>query len=134
MSTERIERELAQLTADGVSCELRTDGDRPVVLYRDVPTAGTPRGLPAVVDVIVPIPAVYPAGMIDLAGLPSGSPFLPFVIGAQAPQGIVTLSGVQWQLVSYHPHQNGGGPPWNMMKHGFHTYLDQLIAWLHLLN
>jgi hypothetical protein len=53
------------------------------------------------------------------------------------PQQIINtldVDGRQWQLASYHPHQNGGGPPWDQMRHGFHTYLDHLIAWLAKLN
>jgi hypothetical protein len=38
-----------------------------------------------------------------------------------------------WQLASYHPHGNGGGPPWDQMTHGFHTYVDHLIAWFRVL-
>jgi hypothetical protein len=134
MNSERINLELAKLSGAGTTACLRIDGDRPLVLYSGVPTAGAERGLPADADVVVPVPDGYPASMIDLAGLPIGSPFLSLVRGGLTPQGIVTLEGVRWQLASYHPHQNGGGPPWDMMRHGFHTYLDHLIAWLHRLN
>jgi hypothetical protein len=34
----------------------------------------------------------------------------------------------QWRLVSYHPHSGGGGPQWDPMIHGFHTYFTELIA------
>jgi hypothetical protein len=133
MSQERIERELARLREGTLLAELIPE-PRPVVLYRGVPTGGPGLGLPESTDVLVPVPAGYPASLIDLAGLPVGSPFLPRVKGGQNNQGLVTADGREWQLASYHPHNGGGGPPWDQMQHGFHTYLDNLIAWLHHLN
>lgn len=133
MSWERIERELARLQEGGQLADLFTD-DRAVVLYRQVPTGGLAIGLPPTEDVVVPVPAGYPASMIDLAGLPIGSPFLGRARGSQNNQGAIVVAGRQWQLASYHPHNGGGGPPWDQMRHGFHTYLDQLIAWLDKLT
>jgi hypothetical protein len=133
MNRERIERELGILREGGQVAELIL-GDRTVVLYRNVPTGGKQVHLPEEIDVIVPVPGGYPAGMIDLAGLPLGSPLLPRVKGGQNSQGIVNADGRQWQLASYHPHNGGGGPPWDQTRHGFHTYLDHLIAWLHRLS
>jgi hypothetical protein len=68
--------------------------------------------------------------MIDLAGLPLGSPLLLRLRGGQNNQGIVSADGKHWQLASYHPHNGGGGPPFDPLAHGFHTYFDHLIAWL----
>jgi len=130
MNQERIERELAALREGGQSAELII-GERALVLYRDVLADGARYGLPASTDVVVPVPPGYPASMIDLAGLPVGSPLLPRLKGGPNSQGIVVADARQWQLASYHPHNGGGGPPWDQMKHGFHTYLDHLIAWLH---
>jgi hypothetical protein len=133
MNRERIEHELARLREGNQMTELISES-RALVLYRDVPTDGERVGLAAATDVVVPVPEGYPGSLIDLAGLPVGSPFLTRVKGGQNNQGIVTADGRQWQLASYHPHNGGGGPPWDQMQHGFHTYLDQLIAWLHHLN
>jgi hypothetical protein len=133
MAHERIEREISLLKEGGQVAAL-VEGTRPCVLYRAVPTAGARLGLPETTDVIVPVPAGYPATLIDLAGLPVGSPFLPRVAGGPNSQGVVELDGRQWQLASYHPHTNSGGPPWDQMRHGFHTYMDHLIAWLAKLN
>jgi len=133
MNRARIERELALLAPGGQSAEL-IEIDRPVILYREVPTSGEALGLPAVTDVVVPVPAGYAASMIDQAGLPVGSPLLSRVRGGQNNQGLLTADGRQWQLASYHPHNGGGGPPWDQTRHGFHTYLDHLIAWLAKLN
>lgn len=130
MNRERIERELAQLRDGGQIAELIEMG-RAVVLYRDVPTVGAKFGLPAVTDVVVPVPPGYAASAIDLAGLPVGSPLLSRLKGGQNNQGRVTADRREWQLASYHPHNGGGGPPWDQMKHGFHTYIDHLVAWLH---
>lgn len=130
MLIERIARELAVLAEGGMTAHLVTDATRPVVLYRDVPTAGASCGLPSATDVIVPVPSGHPASPIDLAGLAEGSPFLKRVVGGQNNQGIVVADGRNWQLASYHPHNNGGGPPYDPAQHGFHTYVDHLIAWL----
>lgn len=133
MNPERIDRELARLRAGHQVAELIA-GLRPVVLYRSVPTDGARLGLPDITDVVVPVPPGYPAAPIDLAGLPVGSPLLPRLKGGQNNQGIVTADGREWQLASYHPHNGGGGPPWDQTRHGFDTYLDHLIAWLHRIQ
>lgn len=130
MNRERIERELAALREGGQAAELIVNGSAAVV-YREVTTDGARHGLPGRTDVIVPVPSGYSAAAIDLAGLPVGSPLLPRLKGGTNNQGVLTVEGRQWQLASYHPHNGGGGPPWDQMKHGFHTYLDHLIAWLH---
>jgi hypothetical protein len=130
MNRERIDRELAMLGKGGQVAELIEEG-RAFVLYRNVPANGNKSGLPDASDVIVPVPPGYAAAAIDLAGLPVGSPFLSRVKGGSNNQGLVKADGRYWQLASYHPHNGGGGPPWDQMKHGFHTYLDHLIAWLH---
>ena len=101
-----------------------------MVLYADVPTAGATFGLPRVTSVVVPVPDGYPAALIDLAGLPIDSPLLPRVKGGPNPQGVIEVDGIRYQLASYHPHTNGGGPPWDPQRHGFHTYFDHLLSWL----
>lgn len=131
MNRERIERELSILSQGGQIAELADGAGRSFVVYRNVPTDGKNCGLPCSTDVLVPVPAGYPASHIDLAGLPLGSPLLPRLKGGQNNQGVFNVGGRQWQLASYHPHNGGGGPPWDQMKHGFHTYIDHLIAWLH---
>ena len=133
MPLERVARELALLKEGGQVAEICSAG-RHFVIYRDVPTAGASMGLPSLTDVIVPVPEGYPASPIDLAGLPVGSPLLARAKGGPNSQGIVEVAGKQWQLASYHPHSNGGGPPWDQMRHGFHTYLGELIAWLDRLG
>jgi hypothetical protein len=133
MNRERIERELLLLREGGQIAELIINSPA-LVLYRQVPTDGERYGLPALTDVVVPVPSGYAAAAIDLAGLPVGSPLLPRLKGGGNVQGLVSVDKRRWQLASYHPHNGGGGPPWDQTKHGFHTYLDQLIAWLHRLN
>ena len=133
MNRERIERELAILGEGGQLAEF-IEGARPVVLYHSVPALGAPFGLADATDVIVPVPPGYAAGVIDLAGLPVGSPYLPHVRGGANSQGVISAAGREWQLASYHPHNGGGGPPWDPLVHGFHTYFDHLIAWLHRLS
>jgi hypothetical protein len=129
MSGDRIKRELEILRVGGQDALFVDDG-RPVVLYRDVPVHSPGPAMPSSTDVVVPVPAGYPGAMIDLAGLPLGSPLLRLVRGGQNNQGLLTADGRQWQLASYHPHNGGGGPPWDQTRHGFHTYLDHLLAWL----
>ena len=130
MSHERIHLELARLKEGGQEAALVT-ADRDYIQYQAVPTAGEP----SETDVLVPVPGGYPAGMIDLAGLPTGSPLLSRVMGGSNPQGAVTTpDGRHWTLASYHPHQGGGGPKWDPMEHGFHTYIDHLLSWLAKIN
>ncbi len=129
MPVERVERELARLQEGGQNADL-VFADRWYVIYRGVPTAGARFSLPSEADVIVPVPEGYPAAVIDLAGLPTESPLLPRLKGGQNSQGQPLVAGVQWQLASYHPHNGGGGPPWDPAHHGFDTYLDHIIAWL----
>lgn len=130
----RIARELEALASGGQRAEYEVGSGRSFVIYRSVPAAGGPLGLPIESDVIVPVPEGYPASMIDLAGLPSNSPLMPHLRGGQNNQGIVQVAGISWQLASYHPHNNGGGPPWDQISHGFHTYFDQVLAWLAKLS
>lgn len=133
MSRDRILRELSLLSEGNQVAELVT-ADRDYVIYRNLPTAGARFSLPTSTDVVVPVPAGYPAAPIDLAGLPCGSPLLPRLKGGQNNQGIVQVEGKSWQLASYHPHQNGGAGPWNQLHHGFHTYFDSLISWLERID
>jgi len=126
---ERIRRELALLAAGGQVAEF-VAGARDVILYRNVPVSALVATLPAHTDVVVPVPSGYPASMIDLAALPVDSPLLPHVAGGNNSQGILEVDNRRFQLASYHPHNNGGGPPWDQTRHGFHTYFDHLLAWL----
>jgi len=128
----RIARELAALAEAGQEAEYCNEGNREVVIYRSVPTAGGARGLPHSTDVLVPVPSGYPASMIDTAALPAGSPFLGKVKGAPN-QGSISANGAVWNVVSYHPHNGGGGPPWDQSTLGFHTYLDELLTWLSII-
>jgi hypothetical protein len=130
MNRERIEHELSLFDQGGQTATLIEANSKWFVIYRAVPTAGARLGLPETTDVIVPVPQGYPAAMIDLAGLPRNSPLLARVAGGTNPQGIFDVDGCQWQLASYHPHQGGGGPAWNPMLHGFHTYMDHILSWL----
>ncbi len=122
----RIDREVQALRAGGAEVVFENQ-PTPAVIFRSVraksshPVAET--------DVLVTVPGGYPATPLDGAYLPEGSPLLGRVPGS--PQGnFVTASGRRWQLVSYHPHNGGGGPPWDKDAHGFHTYYDYLLAWL----
>lgn len=125
---ERILVELARLAEAGQSASL-IDGSETVVLYRDVPTAGGKRGLPTLTDVVVPCPEGYPC-LIDLAGLPLDSPLNQLVKGGANCQRVVLADGRQWALASYHPHGNGGGPPWDSTRHGYDTYFSEILSWL----
>ena len=130
---ERILAELALLREGGQEAAL-VSGEREAVIYLAVPTAGAPLGLPAITDVIVPVPHGYPSPQIDLAGLPVGSPLLPRLRGGANNQGVFRAAGRSWQLASYHPHNNGGGPPYDPMRHGFHTYFAEVLSWLHRID
>jgi hypothetical protein len=120
----RIAAEIEKLRAGGQNIDYIAANR--AVIYRDLPVA-SPRAPVPTTDVLVPVGA-YPGGMLDLAFLPAGSPLTGRVKGAA--QGVINVGGKQWQQISYHPHNGGGGPAWNPNVHGFHTYIDELLAWL----
>lgn len=128
--SSRIERELKRLAEGGGRADLVLQ-PLPVVIYRDVPTRSGYRHL-AKTDVLVSVPGGYPGQPLDGAHLPEGSPLLGRVAGS--PQGFLLAEGRRWQLVSYHPHTGGGGPPWNKDNHGFDTYFDEILCWIHRAN
>lgn len=120
----RIDVELGRLRGGGQQVDFFPESR--VVIYRHLPVTSPNAPVPTT-DVLVPVGA-YPAGMLDLAFLPEGSPLIGRVKGQ--PQGVITVSGQQWRQISYHPHNGGGGSPWNPNQHGFHTYVDEILAWL----
>lgn len=131
---KRIELELAQLREGGqeatlVPCQSGSASGL-CVIYLGVPTAGADFNLPTTADVVVPVPSGYPGSTIDLAGFREKSPFLGKVEGNIDAHGFLVTEGQRWQLVSYHPHTGAGGPPWDQMSHGFHTYFTELVIWL----
>lgn len=126
----RIDRELEKLRQGGRRVDfIQTPFS--AAIYRDVPTRPGYRYL-QMTDVMVMLPPGYPGRPLDGAYLPAGSPLLGRVAGS--PQGLVVVDGRQWQLVSYHPHNGGGAPPWNKDKHGLHTYFDEILCWIHRAN
>ena len=81
-------------------------------------------------DVLVLVPGGYAQSMIDGAYLPQGSPLIGIVKGQPQHQSVVAADGRNWVLISYHPHNGGGAPAWDPTRHGFHTYLDEVVSWL----
>lgn len=121
----RVGREVGKLTEGGAKV---TVVDQPAaVVYHDL--AVKPGHSIDKTDVLVLIPGAYPGQMIDGAYLPQGSPLLGKVKGQV--QGAISAHNRTWQLVSYHPHTNGIGPAWDPTKHGFHTYIGEIMSWLH---
>jgi hypothetical protein len=115
----RVESELAKISTPTL---LVTNPDA-VIYY----------GLPSIIsnsntDVMVLVPGGYPQSMLDLAFLPAGSPLLGVLKGQ--PQQDLMAGGKAWTQVSYHPHGNGGAPPWDPTRHGFHTYIDEVLSWI----
>lgn len=123
--TNRIERELDILRANGAKVTFVAEGT-PSVIYHDLPVR--PGHAVISTDVLVPVPGGYPGQHLDLAFLPHGSPLVGKVPGAA--QGVRQTNGRAWVQISYHPHTGGGGPAWNKDLHGFHTYIDEILAWL----
>jgi len=126
----RVQRELEKLKQGGGRADF-IEQPFSAVIYRDVPTRPGYRHL-QMTDVLVTVPSGYPGQPLDGAHLPEGSPLLGRVAGS--PQGLVVADGRRWQLVSYHPHNGGGAPPWNKDKHGLHTYFDEILCWIHRAN
>lgn len=129
---QRIRAELQLLSEKGIQAEL-VRGNQDFVLYRSIETSGKALILPERTDVLVPVPAGYPASMIDMPALPKDSPLITRVIGSNI-QGEHLVNGILWGLCSYHPYNGGGGPPWNPMMHGFHDYYNHIYFWLNKLK
>jgi hypothetical protein len=131
----RIKEELNQLLASGgIKADLITEGIQDFVIYYALEASGGSVSLPDTTSVVVTVPQGYPATQPDMPALPSNSPLIPHVVGGSNPQGIVSVLGQQWRLLSYHPYNGQDGPTWNPNKHGFHDYYQHLYAWLHKLK
>jgi hypothetical protein len=124
----RVDLELATLRDSG-QVVTRTENP-PAVIYHDLRTR--PGHAIPKTDVLVSIPSGYPGQMLDGAYLPQGSPLIGRVKGQ--PSGQLTALNQTWRLMSYHPHNGGGGPAWNPSVHGFHTYVGELLSWLYDAN
>ena len=123
----RIQREVGALRDNGGDVTFVESPVACAVYHRLPARTGYPHL--AETDVLVPIPAAYPGVMLDGAYLPTGSPLLGRVEGSPQGQTIQALDRT-WQLVSYHPHNGGGGPPWNKDRHGLHTYYTEILSWI----
>ena len=124
----RVELELEKLREGGQAV---TKVENPgAVIYHALRTR--PGHTVANTDVMVPVPGSYPGQMLDGACLPEGSPLIGRVKGS--PQGLINAGGRAWRLISYHPHNGGGGAAWNPAIHGFHTYIGELLSWLYDAN
>lgn len=131
---ERIRREV-QWVNDNTSTRATfiEEGGIEYVLYEGIKTSGKSKNLPEESDVLVQVSGGYPASQIDMPALPLDSQLLSHVVGSTNLQNIVTVKDRQWRFLSFHPYANGGGPPWDASKHGFHDYYNQLYVWLHRL-
>lgn len=126
---DRVERELLSLRSSGQ--EVTLVAKPAAVIYRALRTK--PGSPVAATDVLVPIPGAYPGQMLDWAYLPEGSPLIGKLKG-NLQEHRINVDGKVWCQISYHPHGNGGGGSWNAAKHGFHTYLGELLSWLYVWN
>lgn len=122
----RVSREVGKLTEGGARVSV-LDQPAAVIYHGLAVKAGMPVDSS---DVLVPIPGGYPGQLLDGAYLPEGSPLLGRVKG-KVQNTFVTAIEQRWQLVSYHPHTNGIGPAWDPTRHGFHTYIGEVMSWLH---
>lgn len=127
---DRVDREVAALTKSGQRITVIETPMR-AVIYHGLKVK--PGGPVAATDVLVAIPASYPGQMIDGVYLPVGSPLIGRTKGADQGQQF-EADGKRWTLISYHPHNGGGGPQWNPNAHGFHTYISEVLSWLNDLQ
>lgn len=122
---DRIQNEVEKLMEGGQEVKFLSS-PYPCLIYKKVISPN--KTLLKHTDVLVPIPNGYPASMIDRLAVPEGSPLIGKCKGA--PQEVITVDGVQWRLISYHPYTNGGAGPWQPSNNGFHTYLGEILSWL----
>ena len=125
----RVDRELAALSDAGQQVTLVPSPS--AVVYHGLRTR--PGHQVPATDVLVLVPSGYPGQMLDGAYLPEGSPLIGRVKGAAQDPRVEAL-GRRWQLISYHPHNGGGGSPWNPGVHGLHTYIGEILSWLYDAN
>lgn len=122
----RIDREVGLLVERGVDASV-SEGSPSAVVYRGLSVArGT---IDYVTDVLVLIPDGYPAGAPDNAFLPADSPLLGMTVGAQ--QEMMLVDGKAWVKKSVHPYLGPNGSRWDQRNHGFHTYYNEVLSWLH---
>jgi hypothetical protein len=123
----RVQREVASLRENGGDVTF-LESPIPCAIYHRLSAR---KGYPHLseTDVLVAIPSAYPGVMLDGAYLPAGSPLLGRVEGSPQGNHIQALNR-SWQLVSYHPHNGGGGPAWNKDCHGLHTYYTEILSWI----
>jgi hypothetical protein len=126
----RVEREIELVRGGGLQVTL-LKAPVDAIIYHELRTR--PGTEPALSDVLVPIPSGYPGSMLDSAYLPDDSPLIGRVKG-QPEGGRIAALGKNWRQISYHPHKGGGAPKWDPTVHGFHTYLGELVSWLHNLR
>ncbi|MCB1064457.1 MAG: hypothetical protein KDN20_16255 [Verrucomicrobiae bacterium] len=117
----RVERELQLLREGGAEVTL-LQGEN-AVIYHAVPTCDGGE-----TDVLVTIPSGYPAGKLDNAYLPAGSPLLRTAPGAE--QDFAQFGGRKWRKKSVHPYSGKSNSPWDQNAHGIHTYLGEILSWL----
>ncbi|PQO28912.1 hypothetical protein [Blastopirellula marina] len=122
----RIQREVNLLREGGATITI-VESPTPAIIYHHLKTG--PGCTPAETDVLVPIPSGYPSE-IDWAYLPQSSQLVGRVKGSPQDHYIEAL-GMKWRQISYHPHRGGGAPPFNPTKHGFHTYISEVLSWLY---
>jgi len=123
----RVQREVELIRTGGLKATLLEAPTNAVIFHA---LRSRPASEPAASDVLVPIPDGYPGSMIDWAYLPDDSPLIGRVKGQ--PEGHrITALGRTWRKISYHPHNGGGAPKWDPTIHGFHTYVGELLSWLH---
>ena len=122
----RVQREVELLREGGANITV-LESPTPAIIYHNLKTR--PGCDPSQSDVLVPIPSGYPSE-IDWAYLPQSSPLIGRVQGSPQNHHIEAL-GTTWRQISYHPHRGGGAPPFNPTKHGFHTYVSEVLSWLH---
>ncbi len=123
--SDRVTSEIERLKESGQVAEVIGS----YVLYHALPVFFD---VAKATDVLVEVPNGYPASMIDRAAVPADSPLIGRVKGS--PQEVIEVGGRSWRMISYHPHNGGGGPVWNPNKHGFHTYLQEVIRGLEGAN
>ncbi len=116
----RIQRELASISW---RTQLLEGPD--AVIYYGLPST---LGVIDTTDVLVPVSSGYPQSALDYAFLPADSPLKGRVPGAV--QDNQQYADKTWTRISYHPHNGGGGPTWDATRHGFHTYVDEVLTWL----
>ncbi len=116
--SQTIEDDVEAANETGVIARLITGGAQNYVEVRDIIVPSPPWGNSRA-DILIAVPATYPAGGLDAFYL--GLPFTHSSGSIPNQQQAVSIEGRNWVLISWHYHESR---PWNPLQDDLTTHLQ----------